>query len=188
MRRRLARVGPWLVALVVCLAVIGLHAYTGDRPQEAVRRVAVGQAGRLYDTTVTVNSWRIGQVLYSDDSFVGRSGVIFLAVNVTLVTDGAQRRPSWQVGGEVGERTFGARDRLSIPEPGFSITQDVVFELSPQDLAGFTVTFLDRGPIYAYDPQVNVSLDISAERSDEVVAASQYDTVHAVTSRPEVTG
>ena len=183
MRRRIA---PWLLALVACLAMVGLHAYTGERPQEAVRSVPVGQPGRLYDTAVTVNSWRIGQVLYSDERFIGRSGVVFLAVNVTLATDGPQRRVTWQVGGEVGDRTFAPRERLSIPEPGFTITQDVVFELDPDDLAGFTITFLDRAPIYAYDPQVDVPLDISPERAAEVVAASQYDTVRAVTGRAEV--
>lgn len=181
------RGGAWLIAVLACLAMVGLHAYTGDAPHESVRRVELGQPGRLYDTTVAVNSWRIGQVLYTDDRFVGRTGVTFLAVNVTLVTDGAQRRPTWQVGGEAGGRTFAARGPLAVPEPGFRITQDVVFELSPDDLAGFSVTFLDQGVIYAYDPRIDVSLGITAERASEVGRAARYDTVRAVTGRAEVT-
>lgn len=180
------RVGNWLVALVACLAMIGLNAFTGEFPHASVRQVDVGQAGRLYDSTVTVNSWTIGQVLYSDETFVGRSAVIFLAVNVTVATDGRQASTSWEVGGVNGARTFAPRDPVSVPQPGFQVTQDVVFEISPDDLPGFTVTFLDRPPIYAFDPQVDVSLGITPGQAAEVVKTSGYDTVDAVTGRPEV--
>src|SRR4029079_2518014 len=93
------RATQWLVALAACVAMIALNALTGEFPHEAVRVVDVGRPGRLYDSTVTVNSWRIGQVLYNDDLFVGRSAVIFLAVNVTVATDGTERSTSWEVGG-----------------------------------------------------------------------------------------
>ena len=180
------RATHWLVALAACVAMIALNAFTGEFPHEAVRVVDVGRPGRLYDSTVTVNSWRIGQVLYNDDLFVGRSAVIFLAVNVTVATDGTERSTSWEVGGTNGSRTFAPRDRVSVPQPGFRITQDVVFELSAHDLPGFTATFLDRPPIYAFDPQVDVPLGISEATANETFEASQYDTVKAVTGRPEV--
>ncbi len=180
------RLDHWLIAVVACLAMVGLNAFTGDFPQEAVRRVEVGQAGRLYDSTVTVNSWTIGQVLYQDDLFVGRSAVVFLAVNVTVATDGQERNTSWKAGGSNGVRTFTPRDPVQVPQPGFRLTQDVVFELNPDDLAGFTATFLVRPPIYAFDPQVNVPLGITGEQAATAIEASRYDTVKAVTGRPEV--
>ena len=73
--------------------------------------------GRLYNSTVTVNSWRIGQVLYNDDLFVGRSAVIFLAVNVTVATDGTERSASWEVGGTNGSRTFAPETRSAFRSP-----------------------------------------------------------------------
>lgn len=175
-----------MVAVLACLAMIGLHAYTGQAPDEHVTRVAVGKPGRLYDTTVTVNSIATGQVLYSDTVFVGRTPVIFLAVNVTIVTDGLRRSTNWQVGGTANGRTFAASEPITVPEPGFRITQDVVFEIGPDDLAGFTVTFLDRAPIYAYDPQLAIDLGITADAAAERLERDRYATVVATRGRVEV--
>jgi hypothetical protein len=180
------RFGPWLIALIACAAMIGLHAYTGEAGHVAVRPAAVGQSARLYGSTVVVNGWSIGQVLYSDDVFVGRTGVIYLAVNITVATDGAERSTSWAVGGESNGRTFAVDDPASVPEPGFRRTQDVVFELNPDNLAGFTVTFLDQAPIYAYDPQVNVNLGITPQAAADALDRARYDTVHATSGTPEV--
>lgn len=175
-----------LVAVLACLAMIGLHASAGAPPDEHVIRVALGKPGRLYDSTVTVNSTTIGQVLYADTVFVGRTPVIFLAVNITIVTDGRRRSPNWQVGGTANGRTFAARDPLAVPEPGFRITQDVVFEIGPDDLAGFTVTFLDRAPIYAYDPQLSIDLGIAPDAAAERLERDRYATVEAIRGRTEV--
>ncbi len=175
-----------LVAVLACLAAIGLHAYTGDEPQERITRVAVGKPGRLYDSTVTVNSSTIGQTLYTDDVLVGRSGVIFLAVNVTVATDGLRRSNDWTVGGAANGRTFAARDPITVPEPGFRITQDVVFELSPDDLAGFALTVLARAPIYAYDPQLEIDLGVTAGAAAELVEKRRDATVRTTRGRPEV--
>lgn len=181
------RLGHWLVAVLACLAMIGLHTFTGEAPTTDVRAVDVGKPGRLYDSTVTVNSWTIGQVLYTDDVFVGRSGVVYLAVNVTVATQGPRNNASWKVGGTANGRTFAAEGGdLTVPQPGFRVTHDVVFELDPSDLAGFTVTFLDRAPIFAFDPQVNVNLGITGQRADEAISRSRYGTVKAVTGKPEV--
>ena len=113
------RFGHWLVALLACAAMIGLHAYTGEFGHVDARRATIGQTARLYASTVVVNGWSIGQVLYSDDAFVGRTGVIYLAVNVTVATDGSERSTSWKVGGESNGRTFAVDDPLFVPEPGF---------------------------------------------------------------------
>ena len=106
------RFGHWLVALLACAAMIGLHAYTGEFGHVDARRATIGQTARLYASTVVVNGWSIGQVLYSDDAFVGRTGVIYLAVNVTVATDGSERSTSWKVGGESNGRTFAVDDSL----------------------------------------------------------------------------
>lgn len=180
------RLSHWTIALLACLAMIGLHTFTGEAPTQDVRAVELGKPGRLYDSTVTVNSWTIGQVLYTDEVFVGRSGVLYLAVNVTVATVGPRNNANWQVGGTANGRTFAVEGRLGVPQPGFRITQDVVFELSPSDLAGFTVTFLDRAPIYAFDPQLSVNLGITGPRADEAISTSRYGTVKAVTGSPEV--
>lgn len=180
------RFGHWLVALLACAAMIGRHAYTGEFGHVDARRATIGQTARLYASTVVVNGWSIGQVLYSDDAFVGRTGVIYLVVNVTVATDGSERSTSWKVGGESNGRTFAVDDSLFVPEPGFQRRQDVVFELSPDDLAGFTVTFLDQAPIYAYDPQVNVDLGITAQDAAQAFDRSRYDTVRATSGTVEV--
>lgn len=183
MKRRWA---DGLIAVVACLAMLGLHAWLGETPQEQTTRVTVGKPGRLYDSTITVNSSTIGQALYSDSLFVGRSGVIFLAVNVTIATDGARRSVDWTVGGESNGRTFAARDPITVPEPGFRITQDVVFELSPDDLAGFSVTVLDRAPIYAYDPQLEIDLGITPDGAAELVEKDRYAVLRTTRGRAEV--
>ena len=180
------RVAHALVAVLACLAMVTLHGYTGEFPREQVTRVAVGKPGRLYDSTVTVNSSSIGQVLYEDAVFVGRTPVLFLAVNITVTTDGARKSSSWQVGGAANGRTFAARQPPSVPEPGFRISQDVVFEISPDDLAGFTVTFLDRAPIYAYDPAIEVDLGITAQGLPALLAKDRYGTVQARRGNAEV--
>ena len=182
-RRRLSH---WLIAVLACLAMIGLHTVSGEAPDADVRTVDVGRAGRLYNSTVTVNGWTIGQVLYTGDVFVGRSSVLYLAVNVTVTTEGPRNSASWQVGGTANGRRFATEGPIVVPQPGFRITQDVVFELSPDDLAGFTVTFLDRAPIYAYDPQLNVNLGVTRQRTDQAVAACRYATGTAATGKPEV--
>lgn len=176
----------WLVAVLACAAMIGLHAYSGDFPREQVTRVALGKPGRLYDATVTVNSSTVGQVLYSDQVFVGRTPVIFLSVNVTIVADGRHKQVDWKVGGVSNGRTFAALDPLFTPAPGFRITQDVVFELSPDDLAGFTVTFLSRAPIYAYDPQLEIDLGLTASGAAELVEKNRYAVVRSTRGRAEV--
>lgn len=175
-----------VVAVLACLAMIGLHAYTGEEPHERITRVAAGKPGRLYDSTITVNSSAIGQVLYGDDVFMGRSAVIFLAVNVTVVTDGLRRSTDWTVGGAANGRTFAALDPLTVPEPGFRITQDLVFELSPDDLAGFSLTVLSRAPIYAYDPQLEIDLGITPDAAADLVEKQRYATVRTARGRPEV--
>lgn len=175
-----------LVAVLACLAMIGLHAYTGDEPHERITWVAVGKPGRLYDSTITVNSSTIGQELYVDSVSRGRSGVIFLAVNVTVATDGLQRSTDWTVGGAANGRTFAALDRITVPEPGFRITQDVVFELSPDDLAGFSLTVLARAPIYAYDPQLDIDLGITPDAAAALVEKQRAATVRATRGRVEV--
>lgn len=175
-----------LVAVLACLAMIGLHASTGDEPHERITRVAVGQPGRLDDSTITVNSSTTGQVLYADDVFQGRSGVIFLAVNVTVATDGLRRSTDWTVGGAANGRTFASLDPITVPEPGFRITQDLVFELSPDDLAGFRLTVLSRAPIYAYDPQLEIDLGIGPDAAAELVEKQRYATVRTTRGRTEV--
>lgn len=174
------RATQWLLAVVACLAMIGLHAFTGEFPQESVRQVQLGQAARLYGSTITANSWTIGQVLYEDDRFVGRSGVMFLAVNVTVATDSPQElRSEWQVGGTANGHTLAARADLRPPQPGFTRTQDVVFELNPEDLAGFTLTVLDRAPIFAFEPQLNIDLGITAQHAADELDRARYATVRA---------
>ncbi|MFT4295272.1 MAG: hypothetical protein QM582_07655 [Micropruina sp.] len=175
-----------LVAVLACLAMVLLHGFTGEFPHEQVTRTDLGKPGRLHDSTVTVNSSTIGQLLYEDSVFVGRSPVVFLAVNVTIATDGRQKSSSWQVSGAANQRSFAARQPLWLPEPGFRITQDVVFELSPDDLAGFTVRFLDRAPIYAYDPAIEVDLGISAADAAALLEQNRYATVRASRGRAEV--
>ena len=175
-----------LVAVLACLAMIGLHAYTGETPDAHTTRVALGKPGRLYDSTATVNSWSIGQSLYHDGVFAGRTGAIFLAVNLTVVNRGAQRGTGWQVGGTANGRSFAAGDPLTMPEPGFRITQAVVFELSPDDLAGFTLTILDRAPIYAYDPRLEIDLGISASAAAERLERDRYAAVETSRGRTEV--
>lgn len=181
-----ARLRRWLVAIVACAAMVGLHAYSGEFPNEHVSRASLGTPAALYDATVTVNSYAIGQVLYNDTLFQGRSGVIYLAVNITIANPRGERSVNWQVGGEANGRTFAANDLLDMPQPGFRITQDVVFELDPADLAGFTVSFLHRATIYAYDPKIVVDLGITAERADKLLAADRYATVTTVKATPEV--
>ncbi|MFT3971397.1 MAG: hypothetical protein QM695_14245 [Micropruina sp.] len=175
-----------LVAVLACLAMIGLHAYLGERPHQQTTRVAPGQQGRLYGSTITVNSSTIGQVLYTDGVFTGRSGVTFLVVNVTIVTDGTQRGTNWTVTGAANGRTFAARKPVTLPEPGFRITQDLVFEISGDDLAGFSVVVLDRAPIYAFDPQLALDLGISPELAAEWREQRQYATVQTTRGRAEV--
>ncbi len=175
-----------LIAVLACLAMIGLHTWLGETPREHTTRVALGKPGRLYDSTITVNSSTIGQALYSDNLFVGRSGVIFLAVNVTIATDGTRRSLDWTVGGESNGRSFAARDPITVPEPGFRITQDVVFEISPDDLAGFTLTVLDRGPIYAYDPQLEIDLGVTPDAAAQSLEKDRYAVVRTTRGRVEV--
>ncbi len=175
-----------LVAVLACLAMIGLHAYTGETPHQQTTRIALGQQGRLYGSTIMVNSSTIGQVLYADDAFLGRTGVTFLAVNVTIATDGTQRSTNWTVSGTANGRTFAARDPVTLPEPGFRITQDLVFELSGDDLAGFAVIVLDRAPIYAFDPQLALDLGISSDVAAEWLEQKQYATLHTTRGRVEV--
>ncbi len=175
-----------LLASLVCVALIALHAFIGEAPHERTTRVAVGQAGRLYDSTVVVNSSTIGQVLYTDGSFTGRSGVIFLAVNVTIATDGLQRSSGWTVTGTANGRTFASDEPITLPQPGFRTTRDLVFELSPDDLAGFALIVLDRAPIYAYDPQLEIDLGITSAKATEWLDQQRYATVQATRGRPEV--
>lgn len=182
-----ARLLPGLLALLVCVAMVGLHAYTGEFERVSVTRVQLGKPGRLYDTTVTVNSSAIGQVLYQNTSFQGRSGALYLAVNVTLVTDGLEQSHNWKVGGVSNGRTFRPLDPLFVPQPGFTRTQDIVFELSPDDLAGFTVTFLNRAPIYAFDPQLNVDLEITPATASEWLERDRYGTLETTRGADEVT-
>lgn len=42
------RFGHWLVALLACAAMIGLHAYTGEFGHVDARRATIGQTARLY--------------------------------------------------------------------------------------------------------------------------------------------
>lgn len=182
MRKRLM---AWLLALLACVTMVGLRGYTGEFERVSVTRVPLGKPGRLYGTVVTVNSSAIGQVLYRDGVLVGRSGVIYLAVNVTLVTDGPERSVGWKVGGTSNGRTFRPLDQLLVPQPGFRRVQDVVFEMDPGDLAGFTVTFLDRAPIYAFDPQLDVDLQITAETASELLDRHRYSTLQATYSGRE---
>ncbi len=181
------RLSGWLVALVTCVAMVALHAYTGEFPHSSVQQVAIRQTGRLYGSTITVNSWTIGQVLYEDDAFVGRSGVMFLAVNLTLATDSA-REPSsrWQVGGTSNGHTLAPREGVRPPQPGFTRTQDVVFELNPDDLAGFTLTVLDRAPIYAFDPELWIDLGITPQQAADELVRNRYATVKASEGTVEV--
>lgn len=181
------RLGEWVVAVLVALALVALHGFTGDPSHRTVRHLDVGQTGRLYGSTVTVHSWSIGQVLYRDDSFVGRTGVMFLAVNLTVATDKPQEPSSdWQLGAEANGRTFASTDELSPPQPGFQRTQDVVFELNPDDLAGISLTVLDRAPIYAFDPQLTVDLGITEQRAADELSRARYATVKASTGTDQV--
>lgn len=180
------RLSHWLVMLLACVVVVGVNVFTGEFGNETVRRVTIGQPGRIYDSTVTVNNWKIGQVLYTGDKFVGRSAVIWLVVNVTVATDGTKRSPHWKAGGVNGDRSYAPMTDIVVPEPGFLLNQDIVFELDPADLAGFTLTVLDRPPIYAFDPQIDVPLGISAQQAAEAVAANRYARVKTVVTRPEV--
>lgn len=171
----------WLLAVASCVAMIALHAGAGEFPTTNVRRVELGQPGRLYGSTVTVQSSAIGQVLYEGEVFQGRSAVVFLAVRVDVATDGERQGTLWTVGGRAGGRTFAPRGMVFVPDPGFRIVQDVVFELDPGDLAGFTVTFLDRAPIYAHDPQLEVDLGITPDGARELVERDRYAAVRAIT-------
>lgn len=175
-----------LVAVIACLAMIWLHNAVGPTPDAHVTRLAVGQSGRLNGTSATVNSWTIGGELTENGVPAGASPVIFLAVNVTVAADGQRRGSGWQVGGESNGRTFAARDPLTMPEPGFRITQDVVFELSSDDLAGFVVTFLDRAPIYAYDPKLAIDLGITAATASARLERDGSATIRATRGRAEV--
>ena len=53
-----------LVGLVCCLLMMGLHIGTGEFPHTRPVNGEVGTPGRLYESTVTVNSFTTGQDLY----------------------------------------------------------------------------------------------------------------------------
>lgn len=175
-----------LVGLVCCLLMMGLHIGTGEFPHTRPVNGEVGTPGRLYESTVTVNSFTTGQDLYEGRVAKGRTPVIYLMVSVTVATTGREQRPGWKVGGISGDRTFSPRTTLFVPQPGFRRTQDVVFELDAADLEGFAITFLDQGLIYVFDNQLVIDLGITAERAAELTRRGRDATVRATTGYSEV--
>ncbi|MEZ5200797.1 MAG: hypothetical protein R2742_05565 [Micropruina glycogenica] len=170
------RFGHWLVALLACAAMIGLHAYTGGvRPRRRTACHDPGQTARLYASTVVVNGWSIGQVLYSDDAFVGRTGVIYLVVNVTVATDGSERSTSWKVGGESNGRTFAVDDPLFVRNRVFSAGRTWCSKPAPTTWPASRSRFSTRLRSMPTTLQVNVDLGITAQDAARAFLATTRD-------------
>jgi hypothetical protein len=176
----------WTVAALACLLMVTLHAWTPERPEATGTRVRIGQVSGIYGSTMVVNSFTIGQVLYLDDRFQSRTGVLYLAINVTIASPKGGASILWDVSGRSGTRTFATGTQVRVPQPGFTKTMDVIFELDGADLPGFQLVVLDRELIYAHDRQVTVDLDLDARKAADLVARDRFAVVKASDGTDEV--
>ncbi len=180
------RMLSWLIALAcVGMVIIGYSAL-GEPSDLIQRRVAIQTTGAVDDSvSVRVNTVRVGQAYSIDDKLRLRTQALLLVVNTTIENHRG-RDGNFRVFGYANGRTFQqTHGVVTVPEPGYSATGDILFELDPADLAGFELGFSTRATFYALDTELIVDLGLDPAEADQLIAEHRFDRVIGAASVEE---
>lgn len=175
---RTNRLVSWLIAIGCVAVVVTAHAWLGERPSLIERHVSLGALGAVDEATnVRVSKVHVGQVWYLDDAVRARTESVFLVLDVTVETALHPRGSRHTVGIAADGRTFAPLEDADIPDQGFLQDSTIIFELSPDDVAGFRVGFYTREIAYARDPELIVDLGLDPATAAGLLADHRHDTV-----------
>ena len=175
-RSRLIRV---LVAIaLVALAGIGLRLSEGDEDFEVVRGV-IGTPVVLRDGTVTATEVRVGTALSREGEVYAETPGLFVVVRTEVAATGPRALPSYNSRVLTGNRRYEALSGSNIGNvpPGFSSSQDLVFEVDPAVLADLTLELAPGELLTAYPEHARIHLGITRDNADAWRAAGRDQVV-----------
>lgn len=179
----------WLIAIACVAIVAAAHTLTGESPDLVERHVALGTVGQVDESRwLSVTKLRVGEVWYSGDRIQARTDAIFLVLDVTIENTRFARGQWHTEGRSASGRSFLPVSDLDMPDAGYRQDTAVVFELSPEDLAGFEVLFYSREVAYALDDELVVDLGLTPDAAAALAAEHGHDVVKVETQAEEAIG
>jgi hypothetical protein len=188
------RLATWLraqwgavVVLVASVVVAGflLHVDYGDA-FGTTYTTQVGVSTRLDDATrVVVTGVQLAGRIQQGSRITASTSEVFLVVDYTVATDDVSYG-SISAKLTSGSRTYASiTSALGVPAPGFQRSKQLVYEMSPDDLAGARLTLLSARDLREFERIVVVDLGLTPAGVTELIA-QRYQTVALVDGDDQV--
>lgn len=190
----MTRLSTWLtkqwgavVVLVVSVVVAGflLHVDYGDT-FGTTYTTQVGVTTKLDDSTrIVVTGVKLAGRIQEGSRITAATSEVFLVIDYTIAVDDVS------YGNIASKLTSGSKSYDSIdsafgvPAPGFQRSKQLVYEMSPDDLAGARLTMISARDLREFERIVVVDLGLTPTEVGELIT-QRYQTVVLVDSDDQV--
>jgi len=190
----MTRLSTWLrrqwgavVVLVVSVVVAGflLHVDYGDK-FGTTYTTQVGVTTKLDDSTrIVVTGVKLAGRIQEGSRITAATSEVFLVIDYTIAVDDVS------YGNIASKLTSGSRSYdstaspLGVPAPGFQRSKQLVYEMSPDDLAGARLTMISARDLREFERILVVDLGLTPALVGELMT-QRYQTVVLVDSDDQV--